>query len=62
MSKLLNYRFPEGRHFLHYDNTKLKKSSKLFFSVSELFNIDRRYWVKIDVFKICKGLLIAVRA
>ena len=33
MPKLLNFRFPEGRYFLNFDNTELKKSSKLNFSV-----------------------------
>ena len=35
MAKLLNFRFPEGRYFLNCDDTELKRSSKINFSVSE---------------------------
>jgi len=35
MPKLLNFRFPEGLYFLICDNTELKKSSKIIFSVSK---------------------------
>jgi len=35
MPKLLNYKFPEGRNFLNWDNTGLKRSSKINFSVFE---------------------------
>jgi len=36
MPKILNFnRFPDGLYFLNFDNTELKRSSKIFFSVSE---------------------------
>jgi len=31
MSKLLNWRFPEGRYFFNCNKTEMKKSSKIFF-------------------------------
>jgi len=35
MPKLLNFRFLEGRIFFNCDNTELKRSPKIFFSLSE---------------------------
>jgi len=35
MAKLLNYGFQEGWYFLNYNSNELKRSSKIFFSVSE---------------------------
>jgi len=32
MPKLLNFRFPEGWYFFNFENTELKRSSKIFFS------------------------------
>ena len=34
MLKSLNFRFSEGRYFLNCDNTELKRSSKVHFSVA----------------------------
>ena len=31
MPKLLNFTFPDGRYFLNFDTTKLKRFSKTFF-------------------------------
>jgi len=41
MPKLFNFRFPEGRYFLNCDNTELKRSSKMNFSIAE-----RHRWVE----------------
>jgi len=35
MPKLLNFTFPEGDIFLNFDNTELKRSAKIIFSISE---------------------------
>jgi len=35
MPKLLNFRFPVGRYFFHCKKNWMKKSSKIFYSVSE---------------------------
>ena len=35
IAKLLDFRFPEGWYFLKRDNTELKRSYKILFSVSE---------------------------
>jgi len=34
MIRILNIRFPEGGYFLNFDNSELKRSSKIFFSVA----------------------------
>jgi len=34
MPKSINFRFPEGWYFLNWGKTELKRSSKIFFSVS----------------------------
>jgi len=31
MPELFNFRFPEGWYFLNWDNTELKKSSKIIY-------------------------------
>jgi len=35
ITRLLNSRFPEGRYFFNFYNTELKRTSKIFFSVSK---------------------------
>ena len=43
MPKLLDFRFAGGDMFLNCDNTELKRSFKIFFSVSE-----RHRWAVVD--------------
>ena len=46
MTKLLNFRFPEGWYFSNFGNTEQKRSSKIFFSVSE-----RHRWAIESLFR-----------
>jgi len=47
MPKLFKFRFPEGWYFFDCDNTELKRSSKINFSVSE-----RHRWASIFIVRI----------
>jgi len=42
MPKLLNLRFPGGCYYFNYNNTELKRSSKLNFPVSK-----RHFWAVV---------------